>query len=163
MAEMQVSFEANGDSYAKLAAQLRAAGPGLQPQLTAALRKVGQPAVQAAKSSLRSARFPARPTRGGGRSTGLRSKIAGAVTTKVINGGIRLSVEGKSVDGAYGTSLVLGVDGLANLRHPVFGNRKAWVSQKGSRELFYSALRPFESKWRAECEDVLQRFADRLS
>lgn len=159
---MQVS--ADPDSrFLSTVAKLKAAGRGdLQRQMTAKLRRRGQPALNAVRASLRAADLPAKPSRGGSAATGLRDKAAKATTLSATAKGLRILVNGDKVDPAYGTSLVLALNGLTRLRHPVFGNRSAWVNQRGSKERFYSALEPFQAQWRRDAEQVLDEYAAKL-
>jgi hypothetical protein len=160
MAELRVALTVEpGRGYDAVAAKLRRAGPGLKPKLTQAIRREGATAVAAIKSALMGAKFPASPSRGTGASSGLRRRVANSVSVAVAGEGVRIRADGKKVDSKYGTSLLLGLDGLTKIRHPVFGNRRAWVSQRGGKELFYSTLRRYEPKWRDACEKVLDDMA----
>lgn len=149
--------------FRRVTDQLRQAGRGdLQRAMVARIRRRGQPAVRAAQQSMRSATLPARPSRGGGKSTGLRDRAARAIGLSATPSGVRIRVDGSKVDPAYGTSLVLALNGQTRLRHPVFGNTSAWVQQRGPRERFYSSLEPFAERWRADVADVLEDFARKL-
>ena len=139
----------------------RASGGTLNKKINDAIRSKSRPAVAAAQQAFRSSSLPiqGRSGGGGGGSTGLRNRVAGAITTKITASGIKIEVDGKKVDARYGTALVLGLNGMAKLRHPVFGNRNAWVQQRGPREVFFAALAPMEAEWRRACEQALDEVA----
>lgn len=156
---MSIAADPNAE-FARVTAKLRAAGRGdLQRSMVAKLRRRGQPAVQAARSSIRAATMPAKPSKGGGASSGLRGKAAAAIGMTATPKGVSIRVDGKKVDPAYGTSLFLALNGLTRLRHPVFGNRSAWVTQRGGSERFFSALKPFSQQWRKDVEQVIEDYA----
>jgi hypothetical protein len=139
-----------------------ASGGSLYRKINAAIKSQSRPAVAAAQQAFRSSSLPIQGRSGGGGgggSTGLRARVAGAVTTKITASGIRIEVDGKKVDRRYGTALILGLNGMAKLRHPVFGNRRAWVQQRGPREIFYAALKPLEAEWKRACEQALDEVA----
>lgn len=155
--KLRMSVEVDlGQRYAGVVQRLKLAGRGdMQRRMVKEIRKRGKPAVDAVRASLRGADLPARPSRGGGRSSGLRARAARAVGVTTTGGGISIRVQGKKVDPAYGTSLVLALNGVTRLRHPVFGNRSAWVTQRGGGDRFYRALDPFAADWRADVERVM--------
>lgn len=159
--KIRAEIRADPDArFAKTVAKLKVAGRGdLQRNIVAKLRRRGQPAVQAARSAIRQATLPANPSRGGGASSGLRDRAAAAIGITTTAKGVSIRVDGNKVDPAYGTSLFLALNGLTKLRHPVFGNRRAWVQQKGGKELFFSALKPFTDKWRRDVDQVLDEYA----
>ncbi len=145
--------------------RMRSAGRGdLQRATDSAIRRRGQAAVNAVRASIRSAEMPAMPSRGGGKSTGLRARVAAATRVSTAGGALQIRVDGDQVDPQYGTSLVLALNGMTRLRHPTFGRRGrgSWVVQKGTKEHFYSALAPFERQWRADVEQVLDDYARRI-
>lgn len=145
--------------------RLKAAGRGdLQKAMVAALRRRAQPARAAVQASIRQADFPAIPSRGGGKSSGLRDRVAGAVRIKQTPTGLELGIDGNRVDPTAGTSLVLGLNGLTKIRHPTFGRRGKgqWINQRGSKERFYSALEPHRAGWEKDCEGVLDRYAKQI-
>lgn len=144
--------------------RLRAASGGsLNRKINAAITSGSRPAVAAAQAAFRRASLPAtgggRGGRGGGGGRGLRGRVAAAVGVKNTAGGIAIKVDGRKVDGRYGDALVLALNGMAALRHPVYGNRRAWVSQRGPREVFYNALKPMEAEWKRACEQALDEVA----
>lgn len=160
--KLRMSLVADPDAeFARVTAKLRAAGRGdLQRNMVSRLRRRGKPAVRAVQGAIRGAKLPALPSRGGGASSGLRGRAAAAIGMSVTPNGVSIVVDGKKVDPAYGTSLVLALNGLSKLRHPVFGNRSVWVRQQASTYgLFYKALEPFSEQWRKDVEQVIADYA----
>lgn len=161
---LQMSAGMDGKALATFD-RMRSAGRGdLQRAVDSAIRRRGQAAVNAVRASIRSAEMPAIPSRGGGKSSGLRGRVAAAVRVSTAGGALRIFVDGDKVDPQYGTSLVLALNGMTRLRHPTFGRRGRgqWVVQRGTREHFYSSLAPFERQWRADVEKALDDYAARI-
>jgi hypothetical protein len=154
--------------YRALSRRLREAGRGdLQRKLTRAIRREGQPALNAVRQAWLSIDVESLPPndRGGhGRpdtSTGLRQRVARATRMSVRQNGIAISVSGTRVDARYPT-LAMYLNGFPRKRpwrHPVFGNRLVWVAQRG-REVFYPTLIEYAPRWRkgvvAAIEDTIR-------
>lgn len=138
-----------------LAARLRRAAATLQTRLTNAVREEGRPALADVKAAW--AGVEVQSTRGGGSSSGLRGRVAGATEAQPIGQGVAFRVEESAVDPRYGRALVLGLDAQQTWRHPVFGNRRAWTTQTGE-EVFYRTLsahaRRWETRLERECDQV---------
>lgn len=163
-AKLQMTVETElGARYAAVLQRLALAGrtDELKKRMVRDLRKQGQPAVRAVRAALKTARLPASPSRGGGRSSGLRNRAAGAVGISTTGGGLSIQINGRKVDPRYGTSLSLALNGVTRLRHPVFGNRAAWVTQRGT-DHFYRVLDQFAPRWRADMEKTLNDYAKEL-
>lgn len=153
--KMSVAAEL-GQKHAGVVQRLQMAGrTDMKPRMAKAIRKRSAPAIAAVRASFQRADLPASPSRGGGRSSKLRARTARAVGVVTTGGGLTIRVQGNKVDPQYGTSLVLALNGLVRLRHPVFGNRAKWVSQRGSAERFYSSLDKITPQWRADVEQVM--------
>lgn len=145
------------EQYKALAKRLKKAGRGdLQRKLTRNIRKVGDPALRATKSAWMGVEVSS--TRGGGKSSGLRGRVAGATRISILGSGIRIRVEPKQVDPAYGKSLSFGLDGLGRWRHPVYGNPLVWTQQTG-QEVFYKTLTAYEPKFRKGVEEAMEEIA----
>ena len=146
MAEIAIMKVHRQDQYRDLSRRLKQAGRGdLQRRLTREIRKAGRPALTATQAAWR--RVDVSSTRGGGKSSGLRARTAAATRISILGSGIRIRVEGKKVDPRY-RSLPFYLDALGKTwRHPVYGNREVWTTQRG-QEVFYKTLRGFEPEWR---------------
>lgn len=146
---------AHADKFRRLAERLKRAGRGdLQRRLTAAVRREGQPALQAVRAAWGGVDVTS--PKGGGYSSGLRARVAAATTIVVRAAGIRVRVKSSQVDPKYGRTLVHGLNALHHWSHPVFGNRNAWSQQYG-QEVFFSTLYDFEGAWRDGVEDEMQQ------
>lgn len=151
---------AGQEKYRALSRRLREAGEkGLQRQLTRAIRQEGDGALRAVQAAWLT--VDVQSSRGGGTSSGLRARVAAATRISVLQNGIRIRTESKRVDPAYGRTLTYGLDGLGSWRHPVFGNREVWESQRG-QEVFYKTLERFESRWRAGIERAMEDIARQI-
>jgi hypothetical protein len=146
------------DEFNQLSRRLKEAGRGdLQRKLVRSVRQEGQPALAAVQRKFRGVHVTTTPSRGGGGSTNLRGRVAAATKIQVTARGIRIRTVGKQV-GEYGNTLAQGVNATGVWKHPVFGNRRAWVTQRG-QEVFDPTLRGFESRWRAGIVRVMEEVA----
>lgn len=146
------------DEFNALSRRLREAGRGdLQRRMVRVVRQEGQPALAAVQRRFRGVDVTATPSAGGGGSTNLRGRIAAATRIEVTGRGIRIRTIGRRV-GEYGDTLANGVNNTGPWKHPVFGNRKVWVTQRG-QEVFDPTLLGFESRWRAGIVRVMEEVA----
>ena len=94
---------------------------------------------------------------GRGRSTGLRQNIAGAVKVGILTGnsrsGVRITANAP-LAGAW--------QARRGWRHPVFGDREAWVQQKGRPDYFYGTVWDGRERVKAAVEDAMKEAADSL-
>lgn len=157
MAEIAWVKVTGQDQYKQLARRLKQAGRGdLQRRLTKEIRRAGDPGLRAVQTAWMGVDVTS--TRGGGKSSGLRARVAAATRISILGSGIRIRVEPKRVDPRYGRGLSYGLNGLGRWRHPVFGNREVWADQTG-QEVFYRTLLRFESRWRAGVEKAMDETA----
>ena len=147
MAEIAIMKVHRQDEFRDLSRRLKKAGRGdLQRRLTREIRKAGQPALRATQAAWMTGDVTS--SRSGGKSSGLRARTSAATRISILGSGIRIRVESKKVDPKY-RSLPFYLDALGKAwRHPVFGNRQVWTTQRG-QEVFYRTLRGFEPRWRA--------------
>lgn len=106
-------------------------------------REIGA-AIQAEAKALQKearARIMEEPTLEGSKHTGIREEIAAGVTVKALNEGdlqgYRIETEVSEENQAY---LPRGFDTRSGWRHPVFGNRKAWVRQRAAFSWFMDTM-----------------------
>ncbi|MGE4164069.1 MAG: hypothetical protein AB7G23_20270 [Vicinamibacterales bacterium] len=98
----------------------------------------------------------------GGTSSGLRQRVSDATRISILGNGIRIRVEGKRVDPAYGRSLAYYLNGLGKRwRHPLFGDRDRWYQQKG-QEVFFKTLTEYEQAWRDGIEKAMDDTARQI-
>jgi hypothetical protein len=138
-----------GPEFAALAAKMRGADKTIRKEMSQAVKAATAPAEKAAKVAVLA--LDAKGSGGGGgkqrsghnttaggklpKHTGLRQNIAKGVTRKITyNGariGIRIRVDGKHLPANQQTLITRTNDGK-QFRHPVMGNRDAWVNQQFS-------------------------------
>lgn len=142
MVRVRVRTSAAYGEYRALAHRLREADPTLRRALQSRIREEGQPALTAVRAAAHNIQMSGGPAG----STGLRDRIAAATRLHVQANGVQFRVHADAVDPKYGTTLTLGSEGKT-WRHPVFGNRNAWVPQTGS-PWFYPTLRAHAGAFR---------------
>lgn len=117
-----------GKDLARISRQLRRTGNGreLTKQYRQQLRAAAKPMVPAVRASILA--IPA-----GSQHTGLRRRLAAAVRLTVRTSGRRaevsVRVDGRRMPAEEG-SLPSMMDGRKRWKHPVYGNRETWVTQK---------------------------------
>ncbi|MBN9791297.1 hypothetical protein DMP17_22200 [Pseudonocardia sp. TMWB2A] len=97
---------------------------------------------------------------GGGGSTGLRARIAAAVSAKALASGVRIFVSGVKVDRRYGRTLarLMNNTGGRAWIHPLFGNQEHQHWQRG-RDYFATSIRPHAAEFRRGCERAMAKVA----
>lgn len=150
---MQITIRDNGDLKAAARALRRNAdAKELRKEFTKAIRDELRPAVGAVRAAY-----------GGGKH--LRPALAKAtrmeVRTAGRHAGARIRVDGRRMF-PRGGSLPAMYEGEKRWRHPVFGNRDIWVSQKG-RPTFYPTVRPFTEQIRRRIDQTVREIANRIA
>lgn len=162
MTTIAVTKVAGAAELQRLSRQLKEAGRGdLQRKLVRNIRREGDPGLRAVQAKFLGVDVEATPSRGGGGSTGLRARIAAATKLQVTGRGIRYRTIGRQVDPEYGDTLVNGVNNTGPWKHPVFGNRRAWVTQHG-QEVFDPTLLGYEPRFRKACLDAMDETAAQI-
>lgn len=133
-----------GARLRQLSDELKAAGRG---DLARRMRRNIRRAATPVEADLRRAAMSVHVTSSKGghvrpdRDTGLRRRVAGAITTSVTARGVRIKVDARRVDpnAKYGASLPKYLDATLPRnqvwRHRVFG-RDVWVAQRGQPWFF---------------------------
>lgn len=163
MPRIQIDTKVAGaERFAELSRRLEQAGRGdLQRKLADAVQREGRPALEEVRRAWLGVRVRSVPSRGGGKHSGLRARTAAATQAETLSTGVRVRVDAAAVDPAYGNTLTRGLDGQGRWRHPVFGNRKAWVAQFG-QEVFYKTLQGHEARWRLGIERAMDEIAQEI-
>lgn len=149
---MNDDFEIRGaDDFLRLSKALKEAGRGdLRKELTAGLKAAAKPLIaksrQEAKQRL--------PHRGGLADRVARAPQRVQVRTAMQTAGVRIVV-GKSKSGARAAN-----EGL--VRHPVFGNRSVWVTQKVKSGWFDEPMKAGAPEVRPELEAAIERIARKI-
>jgi len=129
----------HGNDLRRISRELRSMdNKEIKKRFTKELRAVGKPLVPLVRSSIRSI-----PSKRGYSPQGLRGQLARATRLEVKTvgrqAGVAIRVDGRKMP-SHMKSLPSMVEGKKRFRHPVFGNREAWVNQDPN-PYFYSTLR----------------------
>jgi hypothetical protein len=151
---MRISLSVEGaQQYRDLAKRLRAAGPRgkqFRKKLRYSINEAGQPILQDVRSAVRGlqvtshgggtaqrrafnvsrARNEKAAERAARRGAGLRHTIASATRLQITAKGVRFVTNSDRLPPDQ-RSLPRHLDSARGWRHPVFGNRSEWVTQKG--------------------------------
>ena len=91
------------------------------------------------------------------KKTGLRQNIAGAVKVGILTGnsrsGVRITTNAP-LAGAW--------QARRGWRHPVFGDRDAWVQQRGRPDYFYGTVWAGRDRVKTAVEEAMKEAADSL-
>jgi len=123
------------------------------------LRAAAAPMVPAARAAALA--IPAK----GPKSTGLRKALAKSVKLSVRTAGplagVAVMADGRKMPSGEGR-LPAYMEGELRWRHPVYGNRNAWVTQP-PRPWFYRAVRPLGIAARVAVNRALNRIGDDIT
>ena len=155
MPSVRIQSSAAYGDWRALARRLRQADPQIRRDLRRRIREAGTPALSAVKTAAHGVQMTTSPDAAGtGGSTGLRDRLDAATKLSVLASGIRIQVRESQVDKRYGKTLTAGSEGKT-WRHPVFGNKNAWVAQTGS-PWFYPTLRAETPAFRRAVERAMR-------
>jgi hypothetical protein len=148
-----------GPQFAAVAAKLRGADKVIRREMNQAIKSATAPAEKDAKRAVLALQSKGSGGGGGGqrsrhnttakgklpRHSGLRQNISKGVTRKITYSGyrigVRIRVDGKYLPASQQTLIKRTNDGK-EFRHPVMGNRQAWVGQKfGPKGWFDDTIR----------------------
>lgn len=144
----RVSLRVQGGlAMQELTNELKAQSQKLPARLRSQVRTAGAPVIADLRRAVMTVQVES--DRGGfarpDLDTGLRKRVAAALTTSITRNGIRIRVNGKRVDPRYGNSLPRYLDAslpkYQRWRHPVFGNTYVWVMQRGQPWFFNTIMR----------------------
>jgi len=153
------------DDVKNLAKVLRKVSPELGRDMRRAVRTAAKPVVTDMKSTI-----GANGMSGGGGGAhaydgptgpgGITAKMQRLVRMRISGGRVRIFVPSAGSIGKIAAS----IDAGKSWRHPVMGNRKAWVSQTGSASGWFTdtATRHFPQVSR-DVKDVLDEFAAKVA
>lgn len=159
MARDGIRFTVTGTRDIEQAARALRRVPGrTSAGLRDSLRRSARPLAAKARAKVR-----ALPTKGRG-STGLRRRVARGVEVSATTDRpprVQIRVRMRQRDER---NLPRYMDKRDTWRHPVFGNRSVWVTQKSPRgDWFLETMRRGERDIRAEISEVLEDVAERTA
>lgn len=149
---------------------LRRAPGNLRRELKEGLEDAATPAVRALRSATRAAdvsgrRRGGRPFRASVPSRGLRAPMARAIESDISTSATGARVDIRLREGSVPPRirrLVKYVLGSATRwRHPVMGNRNAWVSQNAPN-VWWKTLQPFLPRFNREVAEATRRTEEQL-
>ncbi len=145
---------------------MRVAGRDLRRQMGREIRTVAKPVIDDMRSTVSGMSLPATggaepytgPTGGGG----ITGRIAAATRVSITQGGVRIRVSTGSLGNA--SKLPGYIDAGTTWRHPVMGNRKAWVSQSASEPGWFSRTGiEHHPQIKRQVTEILVRYAGLLA
>lgn len=132
-----VGYVITSDDVKNLAKVLRKVSPQLGREMRRSIRTAARPVVQDMKSEIGGnmmnaqgrAIDPSRAFSGGG-GGGITAKMVRSVRIQISSGRVRIYVASSVMGSAMRVPAY--IDAGQSWRHPVMGNRNAWVTQTGS-------------------------------
>jgi hypothetical protein len=115
--------------------------------------------TQKANAKEAAAKVLAQPASGEHGSTGLRKDVAKGVGTMPIDGGTRVYTSMPEENEAI---IPLGLDTDKGWRHPVFGNRNEWVTQRGDFSWFMETMKESFKTLPPKVHDILEDGAETI-
>lgn len=146
-------YVVTGPEFRRVAVALREVDAAFPGQLRRELRQSVRPLVARAKARVRA--IPVH----GAKHTGLRRRVAAGVGVRVSlsrSPGITITTSMKDPSEAI---IPRGMDRQQGWRHPVFGDKDHWVTQRTGGSWFRETL----ANGRGEIEDDLGRVMDRAA
>ena len=130
----------------------------VEPKLRTALRRRIRDAAKGVAEDVKAEALKPGETRSAHpRSTGMRARIAGSVKVGILTGNARSGVRittNAPLAGAW--------QARRGWLHPVFGDRDAWVQQRGRPDYFYGTVWDGRERVRSAVEGAMQEAADSL-
>ena len=145
---------------------MRVAGKDLATEMRKEIRVVAKPVITDMQDTVQALPMPdsrgATPYTGPTGPGGISGRIAAAVKVQVAQSGVRIRVATGSLGNAK--KLPGYMDAGVTWRHPVMGNRKAWVSQRAARDGWFSKTGiEHHPKIRRQVMEILTRYATQLA
>lgn len=138
----------------------QAGGKGLDRELRKGLREAAKPIADAERAAARG--LPAK----GGKSSGLRARMAAAVTVRYSsskrNPGVRVHIPKRRMPEKEG-NLPRYTQSPQGWRHPVYGNTEVWVQQVMAPGWWFNAARPHWGAARREINAAVDRIAKQIA
>jgi hypothetical protein len=163
---MSVTIVIKDEDVKNMVKVMRSAGRDLRREMGKEIRHVAKPVVDDMRSEISGMSLPATggaqpytgPTGGGG----ITGRIAAATKVSITQSGVRIRV----ATGALGNAAKLPayIDAGTTWRHPVMGNRKAWVSQTASRPGWFTKTGiEHHPQIKRQVLEILNRYATMLA
>jgi hypothetical protein len=148
-----------GPEFKRVALALRDVESTMDARLGRALKGASLPLVEEAKTRVRTMRV-----RGHAGSTGLRARVARGVDSETTRSGATTTVRvTTSMNQPNEAIIPRGLDRPQGWRHPVFGNRDVWVTQRGSGSWFTDTFQDGRVPIQDALTDVLEDARDTVA
>jgi hypothetical protein len=157
---MSTGYHADTTEFKRLFARSSQVEPKLRAALRKNIRGAANEAARAVKSELQQ---PGGTQSSHPKHTGLRARIAAGVQVKVMTGaraGVTIVASSRAMKADEAT-LVRAWEASGGWRHPVFGDRGAWATQKG-RPYFRHTITARQNAVRAAVEAAMREAAESL-
>lgn len=163
---MPVTLTIKDEDIKNLVKVMRVAGRDLRREMGKEIRHVAKPVVDDMRDTITSMPLPATggavpysgPTGGGG----ISGRIAAATKVSITQSGVRIRVGTGSLGNA--SRLPGYIDAGTTWRHPVMGNRNAWVSQRAARDGWFTKTGiEHHPQIKRQVMEILSRYAGRLA
>lgn len=145
---------------------MRSADKDMARHMRKEIRTAAKPVVDDMKSTIAGMSLPAtggaEPYTGPAGAGGITSRIAAATRVSIAQNGVRIRV----ATGALGNASRLPgyIDAGTTWRHPVMGNRKAWVSQSAAEPGWFSRTGlEHHPQIKRQVTEILTRYASLLA
>lgn len=145
--------------FRRTARRLQEAKPIITTEAGREIVRASPPVLGAVQAQVRGASFPAVPSKGGGGHTGLREHLATSTRSRPYGAGVKFVVADPR--GQKMARLTEGTTGATRWRHPVFGNRDAWVQQRAD-PWFFPTIRSKRPVFAGAVERAVRNIVRRL-
>lgn len=122
---MAGAYVTGADDLIRLGERLKDAEPQIRKDMLRAFREAGKPIIRDIKAGI----YPTIPDSGGLNARVSKSSIGVRTRMTGRQAGVRIQATGKK---GASTTTIKGLDESGTWRHPVYGNRMAWVEQSYS-------------------------------
>lgn len=162
------------EALEKVAALLRGAPKKLRRELGVAFHDAGQETLYTIRGNVLSMSIKGRKKPGAKRrftdvrpGTNLRQRIADAVKLDIKTGGdsphVSYTVDSASMGGARGGgNIPFQLESRGRWRHPIMGNKHAWVANVGEKGWFYDEAKAARKEFVKAIDEAIDRFVEEL-
>lgn len=160
---MAGAWQVSADDLADVALALKYEEDGLRlrRQLAKDLRQAVEPAVASAKAQIMSMGSAGLPHEGEPLRAAIARQVKAQTTLTAKSAGVRVRVSTRGMPRGFRHAPRR--TNRDNWRHPLFGNRDVWVTQRGKPGWFDDPLNARRAEYRARVERAVADMATRIS
>lgn len=161
-----ITIDIRDEDVKNLLKVMRSAGRDLRRDMGKEIRHVAQPVIEDMRSEISGMSLPAtggeKPYSGPTGAGGITGRIAAATKVSITGRGVRIRVNNGSLGNAR--KLPAYIDAGKTWRHPVMGNRRAWVSQTASEPGWFTKTGlQHHPQIKREVTEILMRYAAQMA